>query len=263
MTPNPQSPTPNPDFASPESPAPSPEFPVPQAPIPNPQSPFWGYLDLGFFLSLLLPCLFTGLILARALSPVVPFGKPFQALLGQLIAYALIFTSLYLLIHLRYGEPFWKSLGFTFPLSAIATSFLAGPLLAIALGLLGNILRTPEIELPFQQMFQNRPTVIAFAIFAIILGPLCEEIAFRGFLMPLLIRSLGPAAGIIVTGFLFGSLHGPEYGWHWQHALLISVAGMVFGWVRYRTGSTTAAVFIHSSYNLTQFAAFLAQNRTV
>jgi len=227
------------------------------------EKPFWNYLDLGFFISLLLPSLFIAALVVRAFSSVLPFGKPFQALLGQLLGYAFIFTSLYLLLHLRYGQPFWKSLGWTFPVAAVAASFLAGPLLAITIGLLGNVLRTPEIPLPFQQMLQNRSTVVLFAIFVVVIGPLCEELAFRGFLMPLLVRSFGPATGIVVTGLLFGSLHAPEYGWHWQHALLISIAGMVFGWVRFRTGSTAAAAFIHSTYNLTQFAAFLAQNRTV
>jgi uncharacterized protein len=249
MTPNPEPPIPTPEFS--------------ESPAPSPQPPFWTYLDLAFFLSTLLPSFFLAAILAKVISPLIPFGKPFQALFAQLLAYALIFTSLYLLLNLRYGQPFWKSLGWTFPVSAVAASFLVGPLLAIAVGLLGNILRTPEIQLPFQQMLENRPTLVLFAIFVVILGPLCEELAFRGFLMPLLVRSFGPATGIIVTGFLFGSLHGPEYGWHWQHAVLISVAGMVFGWVRFRTGSTAAAVAIHSTYNLTQFAAFLAQNRTV
>jgi len=227
------------------------------------EKPFWNYLDLGFFISLLLPSLFIAALVVKAFSSVLPFGKPFQALLGQLLGYAFIFTSLYLLLHLRYGQPFWKSLGWTFPVAAVAASFLAGPLLAITIGLLGNVLRTPEIPLPFQQMLQNRSTVVLFAIFVVVIGPLCEELAFRGFLMPLLVRSFGPATGIVVTGLLFGSLHAPEYGWHWQHALLISIAGMVFGWVRFRTGSTAAAAFIHSTYNLTQFAAFLAQNRTV
>jgi hypothetical protein len=227
------------------------------------EKPFWNYLDLGFFISLLLPSLFVSALLVKAVAPILPFGNPFQALLGQLIAYVLIFTSLYLLLHLRYGQPFWRSLGWTFPIAAVTASFLAGPLLAITIGLIGNILQTPEIALPFQKMLDNRPTVVLFAIFVVVLGPLCEELAFRGFLMPLLVRSFGPATGIIATGFLFGSLHGPEYGWHWQHALLISVAGMVFGWVRYRTGSTAVAVAMHSTYNLTQLAAFLVQNRSI
>jgi membrane protease YdiL (CAAX protease family) len=234
-----------------------------QQPETRNQKPFWTYLDLAFFTSLLLPSLFIAALIVKVMSPILPYGKPFQALLGQLIAYAFIFASLYFLIHLRYGQPFWRSLGWTFPLAAVTASFLAGPLLAITIGLLGNVLRTPEIPLPFQEMLENRPSVILFTIFVVILGPLCEELAFRGFLMPLLVRSFGPVTGIVATGILFGSLHGPEYGWHWQQAVLISVAGMVFGWVRFRTGSTAAAAFMHSTYNLTQLAAFFAQNRTV
>jgi membrane protease YdiL (CAAX protease family) len=110
-------------------------------------------------------------------------------------------------------------------------------------------------------MFQDRPTIIVFAIFVVILGPLCEELAFRGFLLPLLIRSFGAAFGIITTGLLFGCLHGYEYSWSWRHVLLISAAGAIFGWVRHRTGSTAAATYVHSTYNLTQFIAFLAQSR--
>lgn len=232
-------------------------------PAPSPQPPFWSYVDLAFFVSLLLPSLLVAALLVKAFSSFVPFGKPFQALLGQLIAYGLIFGSLYFLLRLRYGQPFWRSLGWTIPVAGVTASFMAGPVLAITIGLLGNVLRTPEIALPFQQMLDNRATVILFAIFVVILGPLCEELAFRGFLMPLLMRSFGAAAGIIATGILFGALHGPEYGWHWQHALLISTAGMVFGWVRFKTGSTAAAAIMHSTYNLTQLAAFLVQNRTI
>lgn len=236
---------------------------APESPAPSPQPPFWSYLDLGFFISLILPSLLAAALMVKAISPLLPFGRPFQALLGQLIAYGLIFGSLYMLLDLRYGQPFWRSLGWTVPVASTALSALAGPFLAITIGYIGYILRTPEIDLPFQQMLRDRPTMILFAIFVVVLGPLCEELAFRGFLMPLLMRSFGAASGIVVTGLLFGCLHAPEYGWHWQHVLLIAIAGTVFGWVRFRTGSTATAAFMHSTYNLTQFAAFVAQNRTV
>jgi len=140
---------------------------------------------------------------------------------------------------------------------------MAGPFLAIGIGYLGYLLRTPEISLPFEQMLDNRPTLLLFSAFVIILGPLCEELAFRGFLLPLFLRSFGAAAGIVVTGLLFGCLHAPEYSWSWRHVLLVAVAGTVFGWVRYRTGSTAAATYMHSSYNLTQFAAFVVQSRSI
>ena len=242
--------------SSAESPATSPQPPV------TPRVPFWNYQDLLFFLSLCFPSLLIAILIVRAFAGLLHFGKPFQGLLAQLVWYALVFSALFALLRVRYGQPFWRSLGWTFPVAAVTASFFAGPLLAVAIGYLGVVLGTPEIDLPFQQMLQDRPTIVLFAIFVVILGPLCEELAFRGFLMPLLMRSFGPATGIVATGLLFGSLHGPEYGWHWQHAVLISVAGMVFGWVRFRTGSTAAAAAMHSTYNLTQFAAFLAQNRT-
>jgi hypothetical protein len=204
------------------------------------------------------------ILLVRALSGVIPYGKPFQGLLAQLVWYALVFGALYALLHLRYRQPFWRSLGWNMiPFSTTAMCFVGGPFLAVAIGYFGYVLRTPEISLPFHQMLDNRPTLLLFSLFVVVLGPLCEELAFRGFLLPLFVRSLGAAGGIIVTGLLFGCLHAPEYSWSWRHVLLVAVAGSVFGWVRYVTGSTTAATYMHSTYNLTQFAAFLAQSRTL
>jgi membrane protease YdiL (CAAX protease family) len=245
---------------------------IPSEPEPPPISeqlpaavpaPFWGYADVLFFVSLCFPTLLIAALLVRAFSALTPLGKPFQGLLAQLIWYVFLFGSLYALLRLRYGQPFWRSLGWTLPVTSLIASFLAGPVLAVAVGLLGNVLRTPEISLPFQQMLDNRPTIVLFAIFVVVLGPVCEELAFRGFLMPLVMRSFGAVTGILATALLFGCLHAPEYGFHWQHVVLISTAGAVFGWVRFRTGSTAVAAVMHSTYNLTQFAAFLAQNRSI
>jgi hypothetical protein len=221
-------------------------------------------VDLGLFISLCFPSLLVAIIVVRAASGAIPYGKPFQGLLAQLIWYVLVFSSLYALLRVRYGQPFWRSLGWKMPpFSTTVMCFVAGPFLAVTIGYLGYVLRTPEISLPFQQMLDNRPTLLLFSVFVVILGPLCEELAFRGFLLPLFIRSLGAAGGVIVTGLLFGCLHAPEYSWSWRHVLLVSLAGCVFGWVRYQTGSTMAATYMHSTYNLAQFAAFVAQQRTI
>ena len=70
------------------------------------------------------------------------------------------------------------------------------------------------------------------------MAPVCEELMFRGFLQPLLVRSLGAAAGILATALPFGLLHFQEYGNSWRHVLLISLSGVAFGWMRHATGST-------------------------
>ena len=186
-------------------------------------------------------------------------------LLPQILWYILSFAALKALLLFRsVWRPFWRSLGWrSLPVTAAASALLAGPFLALGLGLLGAALRTPEIDLPFQQMLGSKVTTITLGIVVVILGPVCEELAFRGFLMPLLMRSLGAAGGILVTGFIFGSVHGYEYEWSWRHMLLISLVGCVFGWAKFKTQSTAAAAFMHSTFNLTQFAAFLIQARTL
>ena len=228
-------------------------------PAPAPRWPFWDYQDLAFFITLCFPALLVAALVVKGAARFLVLGKPFQGLLAQFLWYALIFGALLVLLRVRYREPFWRSLGWRFPFSGVAVTLLAGPVLAIAVGYLGYILRTPEIKLPFEQMLQDRPTTILFAIFVALIGPLCEELAFRGFLMPLLIRSFGAAAGIVGTGLLFGCMHAYEYAWSWRHVVLISVAGSVFGWARYRSGSTAASTLMHSTYNATQLAAFLVQ----
>jgi membrane protease YdiL (CAAX protease family) len=230
--------------------------------VPEYRIPFWNYADLAFFVSLGFPALLISAFIVRGFGGALQLGKPFQGLLAQLIWYGMIFGALYGLLRLRYNEPFWRSLGWKIlPFPGSIIPFLAGPALALSLGYIGYVLKAPEIKLPFEQMLEDRPTTILFAVFVVILGPLCEELAFRGFLMPLLVRSLGAVPGILATSLLFGGVHAYEYAWSWRHVLLISTAGMVFGWVRYRTGSTAAAAFLHSTYNLTQFAAFMAQAR--
>src|SRR5262249_44868005 len=96
------------------------------------------------------------------------------------------------------------------------------------------------------------------AILGVTLGPVCEELAFRGFLQPLLERSLGAAPAILLSGAGFGLLHLPQYGFSWQHAVLITAAGAAFGWMRYASRSTFGSTLMHSAYNLTLFAGYFA-----
>jgi len=95
----------------------------------------------------------------------------------------------------------------------------------------------------------------------ITLAPLCEELGFRGFLQPLLVRSLGAVPGVLLTALPFGLLHYQEYGNSWRHALIIAVAGAAFGWMRQATGSTKAAVVMHAAYNLLFFIALMTEKR--
>jgi len=244
-------------------PDPSSAEPVDLTPAHSPRSgePFWDYTD--FFLFVLL----VGTSLAVSLLVGLAFYKlsvPLRLLVAQILWYALAFGALKMLLLFRYQRPFWQSLGWRpISFSAATGAILAGPILVISIGLLQFALRSPEIEPPFGQMLGSRTTILLFGMLAVIVGPVAEELAFRGFLMPLLIRSLGAAGGIVLTGIIFGSIHGYEYQWSWQYMLLISLAGCIFGWAKYKNQSTFASTLMHCTFNLTQFAALVWRSRTL
>lgn len=242
------------------TPAPMPQPP----PATPPREPFFDYADLFLFIAAAVPCLLLAVLLVRAARIVSPASASVEVLVVQTVWYFLIFGALAALFRIRYHRPFWRSLGWR-PITFLtaAGAILAGPLLAIGIGLVGSAMRTPEINLPFEQMLGSRATVAFLGVVVVILGPLCEELAFRGLMMPLLIRSFGAAGGIVLTGVIFGCVHGYEYEWSWRHMLLISAAGCIFGWAKYKTQSTVTSAFMHATFNLTQFVAFLVQSRTI
>ena len=61
----------------------------------------------------------------------------------------------------------------------------------------------------------------------------------------------------LAGGAWFALLHGPEYQWAWQQLLVVGLAGVAFGYVRYKTGSTTARrSLLHSAYNVMGFLGY-------
>ncbi|MBL8177826.1 MAG: CPBP family intramembrane metalloprotease [Bryobacterales bacterium] len=250
----------NPDF---EPMVPEPRLPDAPAPeVPESLSyPFWNYEDLALFFGMGLPCLVLSVAVMEAVTWAagVRPGKAVYFLIAQFVGYAFWFASLVLLLRVRYDAPFWPSLAWTMPKQGLWRWIVVGPLLAFLVGWLGFALRTPIVEMPFKELLSDRWSLILTGLFGVTIGPLCEELAFRGFLMPLLIRSWGVWAGVLITALPFALLHGPQYSWSWQHIVLLVLAGGAFGGVRHITGSTAAAVMTHATYNLTFFSAMVVQ----
>jgi hypothetical protein len=240
---------------------------LPEPPEAEPPSslsyPFWSYEDLALFFGLGLPCLVLSLVAVEVALWAFPLklSKAVQVLSAQFVGYGLWFTALIVLLRLRYEAPFWKSLAWTMPKRGIWSSLVQGPILAFVVAWLGLALRTPNIDIPFKDLLSDQLSITLTGIFAVTVGPVCEELAFRGFLMPVLMRTFGAWGGILITALPFALLHGPQYSWSWRHLLLLVLAGAAFGRVRLITGSTVAAALTHATYNLTFFSALVAQGK--
>jgi membrane protease YdiL (CAAX protease family) len=223
--------------------------------------PFWNYQDLLLLVGLALPSLLAsaGLVALIGLLVGGPARSAVMVLALQFAAYGFWFLCLYALLKLRYGRPFWRSLAWVRPQTPLRRYLAAGVALALAVAVLGALLRTPDIDMPIKHLLRDKTSLALVGFFAVTLGPLCEELIFRGFLQPLLTRTFGAGVAIVLTALVFAVPHGPQYAWSWQHVVLITAAGAVFGWVRWRSGSTMAAAAMHAGYNLVFFAALAAR----
>jgi hypothetical protein len=85
---------------------------------------------------------------------------------------------------------------------------------------------------------------IAFALLAALLAPLCEEIAFRGYLQTTLLLRRPPRAAIGAGALVFAAIHLDPVRFP---ALLL--LGAVFGWLAWRAGSVWPAVAAHLGNN--------------
>jgi membrane protease YdiL (CAAX protease family) len=179
----------------------------------------------------------------------------------QFLGYVFLFSMLLLIFRLEYDRPFWASLAWTRTRLPWLWMAVAGISAAYVVAAISSLFQMPGGSNPLMDMLRDRMSLILMAIFGIAVAPLCEELAFRGFLQPLLVRSLGAIPGILLAAIPFGLLHFQEYGRSWRHVVLISLAGALFGWMRHATGSTMASTVMHAAYNSLGFVALFAQRK--
>jgi membrane protease YdiL (CAAX protease family) len=182
-------------------------------------------------------------------------SKPEFAIGSMVLWYALIFLFLYVTLSVLRGFPFWRTLGWR-KITRRSTGrpgnpwlyFLSGCGLSIVVFLATAKVQPPE-HVPIEELFRYKNTALLFMAMAVFIAPLVEETVFRGYLYPLLAKSFGVATGVIVTGILFGLMHGAQLGWTWGLVLVLIVVGVIFTLVRARTGTVFASFLLHLGYN--------------
>jgi membrane protease YdiL (CAAX protease family) len=213
----------------------------------------WTWADLGYFLGAIFPSLLVAGLLSGWMDSAGMRGLTYQAAL-----YVLLLSVLYVLATVRHGLPLGTAVNWVLPFPHVARIIFAAPLLAMLVSAAGVLLRAPLIPSAIDQLTAIDVPLPVVAVFAVMLGPIFEELVFRGFLQPLLAARLGRGAGVGLTAAAFSLLHGAQNQWLWQYLLLLFLAGAAFGVVRARTGSTAAACLLHAGFNLTQLTAAIA-----
>jgi membrane protease YdiL (CAAX protease family) len=142
---------------------------------------------------------------------------------------------------------------------------LSGSALSLLVALATSVLHAPE-NTPIEQVFRHRGTALLFLSVAVLIAPLVEETIFRGYLYPLFVRIIsailralgledvpalrsGILVSILLTGILFGLMHGPQLGGSKSLVGILILVGIIFTVVRAVTGSVFASYMMHLGYN--------------
>ena len=92
-----------------------------------------------------------------------------------------------------------------------------------------------------QQLFSG----IAGALYCCVMGPIVEEIGFRGLILGGLLKMrCRPWIAILISALIFASCHG--FGANFVTAVLF---GILVGWLYWRTGSIVPGIIIHVTNN--------------
>jgi membrane protease YdiL (CAAX protease family) len=93
------------------------------------------------------------------------------------------------------------------------------------------------------------------------LGPILEEVVFRGYLFALVLWGLAKIRSsrwdwfvVAIVAMVFSAVHLAQPGVSWVQVACISCTGALYGLVRYASGSAAPAAASHAAYNLTLYA---------
>lgn len=90
---------------------------------------------------------------------------------------------------------------------------------------------------------------IPLALLVTTLGPLVEEMLFRGVLLSAALRYAPAGVGMFLTAALFACVHLPDLGFLWYALPNLLLLGIALAWLRLRSGSIWPAVLAHGINN--------------
>jgi membrane protease YdiL (CAAX protease family) len=254
-----------PDSISPHDPPASPIQHFPSAPVADPA---WNLFDVLLiviftFFSLLIVL---GLTLGVAhslprfhqLKPVDLAQNALLLVSAQTVAYLLVVAFMVQIVRLKGRDDFLAAVSWNWPPPEQAFRALAsGAGLAVLSSIFTFFLsRWIPKSLPIDKFFHDTSSAYVLALFGVLVAPFVEELFFRGFLYPALVRPIGVGTSVVLTAASFAVVHQGQLAHAWVPLAWLFIVGVVLTVVRARTKSVATCVLIHLAYNATLFSFF-------
>jgi membrane protease YdiL (CAAX protease family) len=249
----------NPESQTEELQAPAAPEQGPSPTKPPPENPPWSGGDvvrlglIQFVIPFLVIVPFAVLLaqktLYRGLTFVQVGQKIWIALCTQFVWYLIVAVYMVMFVEGTYRQSFWQAIRWNWPRRTWPALVPLGMILVL-LQVLEKFFRLPK-HIPMEDFLRTPSAAVLTAIFAVSLGPLMEELFFRGFLYPVLARRWGLFAAISVTSVAFGLIHSAQLAFSPGLVLIVFLVGLVLTVVRAKTGSVGSSFVVHVSYNST------------
>ncbi|KAA6345306.1 hypothetical protein EZS27_007119 [termite gut metagenome] len=128
----------------------------------------------------------------------------------------------------------WSPISTKFIVFSVLITF---PVIFLSDYLLSLLTWLPNImEQEFDRLLSNWFGIVLIAL----LGPVFEEILFRGAITKALLKQYSPLKAIIISALIFGIIH-------WNPVQIVGGGffGLLLAWIYYRTGSLLPGIFVH------------------
>ena len=239
-----------------------------------------GFITLYFLLQAvvsgliaMLMGLFTGYVqMDRGIEPV---GAEIRTMLDQpgmpaiLVMLTLgVATAILLPMVRRKWPPLWSQattpgLGVVLPMNRafFALAVIVGLTTPLVGGLLTALLAHGKtVTQDIQDLGLQTPLALRIALVVVVasLGPLVEELLFRGVLLSALMQHWRAGWSIAISALLFALVHLPSMQWQWYALPDLALLAAALAWLRLRSGSLWPAVLAHGINNLLAVVVWFA-----
>ena len=144
--------------------------------------------------------------------------------------------------------------------------FIYGLIFIVIIGLLNVYLETVFLEVNWKMQHDIEYKSIVSALIYHLRSALTEDLVFRGAILYLLIRKMGPKRAILISGLFFGIYHVFSYGMALNKiipllyvVLITGFTGYVWAYTFYKTKSIFMGLGFHLGVNLINIFFFEAQ----
>ncbi|GGA35961.1 CPBP family intramembrane glutamic endopeptidase [Dyella nitratireducens] len=185
----------------------------------------------------------------------------------MIVALPLIALLLFWLVRRQWPQLWLQAeppgFGFNTPANSrwYVTALLVGVVMPPVGALLTQLLaHGHEVTQNVQELTQHASDHLRLplAIVAVTVGPMIEELMFRGVLLSALMRRMSTALSVALCAALFSLVHlsGLDFQWYALPNLMLFAVALC--WLRLKSGSLWPAILAHGLYNLFALVALFA-----